>query len=144
MAHDNAGAVGFHLLPPLGKLVELTRVPNTSDEAASAAESFFSALGMHREWVNDAPGLVLGRLVCQLVNEALFAIGEGVGSAEDVDAGTTLGLNHPRGPVSWGREIGFEHVLATLGGLWDERREERYRPAPLLQRVVATGSESIS
>ena len=54
----------------------------------------------------------------------------------------TLGLNHPRGPVTWGRELGFDHVLATIDGLWDERREERYRAAPLLRRVVATG-ESI-
>jgi 3-hydroxybutyryl-CoA dehydrogenase len=142
-AHAIPGAVGFHLLPPLGKLVELTRLPDTTDEAATAVETFFAAIGMHREWVADAPGLVLGRLVCQLVNEALFAIGEGVGSAEDVDAGTTLGLNHPRGPVAWGREIGFDHVLAALDGLWEERREERYRAAPLLRRIVATG-ESIS
>ncbi len=142
-AHAIPGSVGFHLLPPLGKLVELTRLPDTRADAAERAEGFFQALGLHNEWVNDAPGLVLGRLVCQLVNEALFAIGEGVGSADDVDAGTTLGLNHPRGPVAWGREIGFEHVLATLDGLWEERREERYRAAPLLRRIVATG-ESIS
>jgi 3-hydroxybutyryl-CoA dehydrogenase len=141
--HAIPGAVGFHLLPPIGKLVELTRLPDTRDDAAEAGERFFTSLGLHHEWVGDAPGLVLGRLVCQLVNEALFAIGEGVGSADDVDAGTTLGLNHPRGPVAWGREIGFEHVLATMDGLWDERREERYRAAPLLRRVVATG-ESIS
>jgi 3-hydroxybutyryl-CoA dehydrogenase len=140
--HAIPGAVGFHLLPPIGKLVELTRLSDTDAEAAKAAECFFTSLGFHREWVEDAPGLVLGRLVCQLVNEALFAIGEGVGSAEDVDAGTTLGLNHPRGPVAWGREIGFDHVLATLDGLWEERREERYRAAPLLRRVVRTG-ESI-
>jgi 3-hydroxybutyryl-CoA dehydrogenase len=125
------------------KLVELTRLPGTRDDAADASQRFFTSLGMHHEWVADAPGLVLGRLVCQLVNEALFAIGEGVGSADDVDAGTTLGLNHPRGPVAWGRAIGFDHVLATLDGLWRERREERYRAAPLLQRVVASG-ESIS
>jgi 3-hydroxybutyryl-CoA dehydrogenase len=139
------GAVGFHLLPPMAdtKLVELTRLPDTRADASESAERFFTSLGMHHEWVADAPGLVLGRLVCQLVNEALFAIGEGVGSAEDVDAGTTLGLNHPRGPVSWGREIGFDHVLATIDGLWEERREERYRAAPLLRRIVATG-ESIS
>jgi 3-hydroxybutyryl-CoA dehydrogenase len=142
-AHAVSGAVGFHLLPPIGKLVELTRLPDTRNDAVEAAEGFFTSLGLHHEWVADAPGLVLGRLVCQLVNEALFAIGEGVGSAEDVDAGTTLGLNHPRGPVAWGREIGFDHVLATLDGLWGERREERYRAAPLLRRIVATG-ESIS
>ena len=92
--------------------------------------------------MEDSPGLVLGRIVCGLVNEALFAVGEGVGSGEDVDTGVMLGLNHPRGPVSWGREIGFDHVLATMDGIWEERREERYRAAPLLRRVAATG-ESI-
>jgi len=143
VAHALPGAAGFHLLPPIGKLVELTRLPDTRADAAQAAERFFTSLGLHHEWVEDAPGLVLGRLACQLVNEALFAIGEGVGSADDVDAGTTLGLNHPRGPVAWGREIGFDHVLATLDGLWHERREERYRAAPLLRRIVLTG-ESIS
>ena len=57
---------------------------------------------MHAERVGDAPGLVLGRIVAQLVNEACFAVGEGVGSAADVDAGMVLGLNHPRGPLEWG------------------------------------------
>jgi 3-hydroxybutyryl-CoA dehydrogenase len=128
-------AVGFHLLPPLGGLVELTRLPTTPDEHADAAAAFFRALGLHAEWVEDAPGLVLGRIVCQLVNEAWFAVGEGVGSPEDVDAGLELGLNHPRGPVAWGEAIGTDHVLAVIDGLWEERREERYRPAPLLRRA---------
>jgi 3-hydroxybutyryl-CoA dehydrogenase len=82
---------------------------------------------------------VLGRIVCGLVNEALFAVGEGVGPADDVDTGVTLGLNHPRGPVDWGRTIGLDHVLATIDGLYAERHEERYRAAPLLRRVVASG-----
>ncbi|MGZ4201926.1 MAG: 3-hydroxyacyl-CoA dehydrogenase family protein, partial [Thermoleophilaceae bacterium] len=138
------GAAGFHLLPPVAdaRLVELTRLPGTRHDAADRAGAFFTALGFEREWVEDAPGLVLGRIVCGLVNEALFAVGEGVGSGEDVDTGVMLGLNHPRGPVSWGREIGFDHVLATIDGIWEERREERYRAAPLLRRVAATG-ESI-
>jgi 3-hydroxybutyryl-CoA dehydrogenase len=82
---------------------------------------------------------VLGRMVCQLVNEAAFAIAEGVGSAGDVDAGLTLGLSHPRGPVEWSEAIGLDHVLAVLDGLWEERREERYRAAPLLRRQAALG-----
>ena len=77
---------------------------------------------------------MLGRIVCQLVNEAAFAIGEGVGSPADVDAGFTLGLAHPRGPVAWSEAIGLEHVVAVLDALWAERREERYRAAPLLRR----------
>jgi 3-hydroxybutyryl-CoA dehydrogenase len=135
------GAVGFHLLPPLedAKLVELTRLPGTQRFACDAAERFFASLGFLTEWVEDAPGLVLGRMVSQLVNEAAFAIGEGVGSPDDVDAGLTLGLSHPRGPVAWSEAIGLEHVLAILDGLSDERREERYRAAPLLRRAATLG-----
>lgn len=137
-ARGEPGAVGFHLLPPLGSLVELTRGPGTQPFAAEAAEGFFSQLGFHPEWVDDAPGLVLGRIACQLVNEAWFAVGEGVGSEADVDAGMMLGLAHPRGPIAWGEQIGVDHVMAVLDGLWAERREERYRPAPLLARKAAT------
>jgi 3-hydroxybutyryl-CoA dehydrogenase len=140
-ARGEAGAVGFHLLPPLeeAKLVELTRLPTTQRFACDASESFFAGLGFLTEWVEDAPGLVLGRMVGQLVNEAAFAIGEGVGSADDVDTGLTLGLSHPRGPVAWSEAIGLDHVLAVLDGLWSERREERYRAAPLLRRAATLG-----
>ena len=137
-ARGEPGAVGFGLLPPLGSLVELTRGPGTQAFAAEAAEVFFARLGLHAEWVGDAPGLVLGRIVCQLVNEAAFAVGEGVGSEEDVDVGMVLGLGHPRGPIAWGEAIGLGHAMAVLDGLWAERREERYRPAPLLVRRSAT------
>ena len=137
-ARGEPGAVGFGLLAPLGSLVELTRGPATQSFAAEAAESFFSRLGFHAEWVEDAPGLVLARIVCQLVNEAWFAVGEGVGSEQDVDTGLELGLGHPRGPIAWGEAIGLEHVTAVLDGLWRERREERYRTAPALFRNCAT------
>ncbi len=134
-ASGEKGACGFHLLPPLDgvSLVELTRNQHTRPLTAEKADEAFRCLGFHPEWVADAPGLVLGRIVCQLVNEAAFAIGEGVGSADDVDAGLTLGLNHPRGAVAWGDEVGLDHVLATIDGLWAERREDRYRAAPLLR-----------
>ncbi|MDX6672292.1 MAG: 3-hydroxybutyryl-CoA dehydrogenase [Solirubrobacteraceae bacterium] len=141
-ALDPAGtAVGFHALVPLdgSRLVELTRTDSTSDLAAQRAERLFATLGMHAEWVGDAPGLVLGRIVCQLVNEAAFALREGVGSPEDVDAGMELGLNHPRGPLGWADEIGLDHVLAVLDGLWEETREERYRACPDLRARVADG-----
>lgn len=131
-------AVGFHALPPFSdcKLVELTRSESSSPAAAARAERFFAALGKHVEWVGDAPGLVLGRIVCQLVNESAFALGEGVGSAQDIDTGMVLGLNHPRGPLAWADEIGLDHVLLVLEALCEEYREERYRPAPALQRLV--------
>ncbi|MBS1871450.1 MAG: 3-hydroxyacyl-CoA dehydrogenase [Actinobacteria bacterium] len=134
-------AVGFHALPPLerGGLVELTRGSDSPDAAAAAAERFFATLGLHTEWVGDAPGLVLGRIVCQLVNEAAFAVGEGVGTPADLDAGMVHGLNHPRGPLAWGDAIGLDHVLSVLDALWSEQREERYRAAPLLRRLVLSG-----
>jgi 3-hydroxybutyryl-CoA dehydrogenase len=129
-------SVGFHTLPPFDecRLVELTRSESSSPAAVARAERFFTALGKHVEWVGDAPGLVLGRIVCQVINESAFALGEGVGSAQDIDTGMVLGMAHPRGPMAWAREIGLDHVLAVLGGLWEEYREERYRPAAALRR----------
>jgi 3-hydroxybutyryl-CoA dehydrogenase len=141
-ALDPGGAaVGFHALPPLREshLVELTGSPTSSPAAARAAEAFFASLGKHTVWVEDAPGLVLGRIVCQVVNEAAFALGEGVGSAEDIDAGMIHGLNYPRGPLAWADEIGLDHVTAVLEGLFEERGEERYRMAPALRRLVLSG-----
>jgi 3-hydroxybutyryl-CoA dehydrogenase len=135
------GSVGFHALPPLdeSRLVELTRGPDSADSAALAAERFFATLGKHVAWVGDAPGLVLGRIVAQLINEAAFALLERVGSAEDIDAGLVYGMNYPRGALAWGDRIGLEHVLSILDGLYEERHEERYRAAPLLRELVWTG-----
>ncbi len=134
-------AVGFHALPPFSesRLVELVAGVDSASSAANAAQSFFRALGKHVEWVGDCPGLVLGRIVAQLVNEAAFALVERVGSAEDIDAGFVDGLNYPRGALAWGDMIGLDHVLAVLDGLYEERHEERYRAAPLLRELVWTG-----
>jgi 3-hydroxybutyryl-CoA dehydrogenase len=135
------GAVGFHALPPLapGRLVELTRSPATTPAAAHRTEELLATMGLHSAWVADAPGLVLGRIVCQVINESAFAVAEGVGSVEDVDAGMVLGLNHPRGPLAWADAIGLDHVLAVLDALRHELGEERYRAAPLLRTLVAEG-----
>jgi 3-hydroxybutyryl-CoA dehydrogenase len=141
-ALDPAGsAVGFHILPPLqqAQLVELTRSDSSSPVAAARAERFFQALGKHVTWVGDAPGLVLGRIVCQVINESAFALGEGVGGAADIDTGMLLGLSHPHGPFEWADEIGLDHVLTVLEALSQEYREERYRPAPALRRMVQAG-----
>jgi 3-hydroxybutyryl-CoA dehydrogenase len=135
------GAVGFHALPPLDgtRLVELTRSATTTTVAAERAEAFFASLGRHVAWVGDAPGLVLGRIVCQLANEACFAVTEDVGTPDDIDDGMVLGLNHPRGPFAWLREIGPTHVLAVLDALRLELGEERYRAAPMLRRLATEG-----
>jgi 3-hydroxybutyryl-CoA dehydrogenase len=134
-------AVGFHVMAPFehAALVELTRTESSSPGAAARAERFFQVLGKHVAWVADGPGLVLGRIVCQLINESAFALGEGVGSTRDVDTGMVLGLSHPRGPFEWADAIGIEHVLAVLGALGEEYREERYRPAPALRRLAQAG-----
>jgi 3-hydroxybutyryl-CoA dehydrogenase len=133
-------AVGFHALPPLDAtaVVELTRAAGTAAVAAERAEAFFAALGRRTAWVDDAPGLVLGRIVCQLINEACFAVAEGVGTREDVDDGMVLGLNHPRGPFAWCEAIGTTHVLGVLDALRIELGEERYRAAPLLRRLATS------
>jgi 3-hydroxybutyryl-CoA dehydrogenase len=134
-------AVGFHALPPLhsSHMVELTRGLDSARSAADAAERFFDTLGKRTMWVGDAPGLVLGRIVCQVANEAAFALGEGLGSAGNIDIGMVHGLNYPRGILAWADEIGLDHVLSVLDALVLERGEERYRAAPLLRRLAFSG-----
>jgi 3-hydroxybutyryl-CoA dehydrogenase len=95
--------------------------------------------GPHR--AEDPPGVqlsseeldLLNRVQCCIVNEGVFALGEGVGSADDIDAGVKLGLNWPKGSIELGRDLGFGHVLATMDDLWDRYHEERYRAAPMLR-----------
>ena len=143
-AQDPGGAsAGFFLPTPVldGGVVELTRTPATAPATVAAAERFFATLGRRAEWVGDGPGLVSGRMLAQLVNEACFALGEGAGGAADIDTGMMLGLNHPRGPLAWGDEIGPAAVLDTLLALWEEYREERYRPAPALVRAARSETE---
>jgi 3-hydroxybutyryl-CoA dehydrogenase len=104
----------------------------------------YSGDGPHRP--DDDPNATLSnddrelleRIQCQIVNEAAFALGEGVGTAEDIDAGVKLGLNWPKGSLELGRELGFDRVLVRLDELWDSYREERYRAAPLLRRGALT------
>ena len=120
--------------------MELTATPATPPEAIGRARELAAALGQHVEQVGDAPGLVLGRIVSQLVNEAAFLIGEGNGTAADVDAGLELGVNHPRGPVAFSRDIGLGHVTSVLAALRRDRGEA-YRAAPLLTERAALGGD---
>jgi 3-hydroxybutyryl-CoA dehydrogenase len=116
----------FYAVVPLG-MVEVT---------GEAGEAAFKGLGLHTERVQAAPGGVLARIVCQVINESAFALGEGVGSTKDIDKGMLLGLSHPRGPFAWMEQIGAKNVLGTLEALSDAYREERYRPAPVLRRLA--------
>jgi 3-hydroxybutyryl-CoA dehydrogenase len=117
---------------PFYTIVPLSLVEVTGD----AGEQAFRGLGLHTERVQPVTGGVLARIVCQVINESAFALGEGVGSADDIDTGMMLGLSHPRGPFAWMREIGPALVLRTLEALGDEYREERYRPAPTLRHLA--------
>jgi 3-hydroxybutyryl-CoA dehydrogenase len=99
----------------------------------AAGEQAFAGLGLHTARVQPSAVGVLPRIVCQVINECAFALGEGVGSAQDIDAGMTLGMNYPRGPLAWADAIGLEQVTATLDLLWQAYREERYRMAPALR-----------
>jgi 3-hydroxybutyryl-CoA dehydrogenase len=134
-------AAGCHLLAPLeaARAVELTATTLTEPLALERAEQLVASIGRVAERVGDAPGLVLGRVVAQLVNESAFLIGEGHASADDVDKGLELGVNHPRGPVEWSELIGLGQVVSILDALHDELGEERYRVAPLLRRSLAVG-----
>lgn len=139
-------AAGFHVLPPLSaaRSIEVTSTPVTDEVALEHLLEFVEAIGCHAEVVGDAPGLILGRVVSQLINEAAFLIGEGNGLPQDVDAGLELGLSHPRGPVAWSRQIGLSHVVSVLDALHRELGEERYRVAPLLRRRLAVGAVGLA
>jgi 3-hydroxybutyryl-CoA dehydrogenase len=130
-------AAGFHAVAPLGGAIELTRTPRTDPVAWERSVALVAALGKLALEVDDVPGLVAGRVVCQIINEAYFLLGAGLGTPEDVDAGLELGLRHPRGPIAWGEAVGLPAVVATLDGLHRTLGEERYRVAPLLRKRAA-------
>lgn len=103
------------------------------------AKSFWQSLEMKPVVVADGPGLVRARTVCCLINEAASALFEGVASAEDIDTAMRLGTNYPHGPFEWADIIGVDTVLGVMNGLFHEWGEDRYRPSPLLRRMVLAG-----
>ncbi len=139
---DNpARVVGFAVLPPLpaNGIVELAQALQTEEPALGQAELFWQGIGQETTIVADGPGLVRARIVCCLVNEATTALMEGVASAADIDQAMKLGTNYPYGPLEWGDMIGLDAVLGVMTGLFNEWGEDRYRPAPLLKRMVLAG-----
>jgi 3-hydroxybutyryl-CoA dehydrogenase len=133
-------SVHYVALPDLetARLVEVARDESMSEGEAAEVERYFRAAGKHVEWVGEAAGLVLGRILAQIVNEAHFAVGQGVASAEDCDTAMRLGFNWPRGPFEWGSAIGLGRAVAILDALHRSLGEERYRVSPLLRRRAAS------
>jgi 3-hydroxybutyryl-CoA dehydrogenase len=139
--HARHRVVGFGVLPPLeaGQTVELAAGPWTEQAALEQAAAFFHGLALETATVPDGPGLIFPRILCMIINEAAFALMEGVASAEDIDAAMRLGMNHRLGPLEWADRIGLDQVLAVLEALQVEYGEDKYRPAPLLRQLVRAG-----
>lgn len=133
--------VGFATFYPLKdkKVVELTKGLRTEEPAFREAENFFRALGKEPACVKDAPGLVFPRILSLIVNEAARALEEGVAEAEEIDTAMKLGVNYPEGPLRWADRVGLDEILTVLEGLQAETGEDRYRPAPLIKKMVLAG-----
>jgi 3-hydroxybutyryl-CoA dehydrogenase len=130
--------VGLGALPSFlqGSLVELCTIEETSGKAQAAAGELFRTLGKETALVTDGVGMVLPRIVCMIVNEAYFAMQEGVAPAREIDTAMKLGTNYPRGPVEWGDRIGLRQVLAVLSALHVYFGEDRYRASPALRAAL--------
>jgi len=130
--------VGFATFYPLKdrKMIELTGGLRTPEGPLQEAEGFFRALGKETARVKDSPGLVFPRILSLIINEAVRSLDEGVAGAEEIDVAMRLGTNYPSGPLRWADQIGLDEVLAVLEGLERESGDDRYRPAPLLRKMV--------
>ena len=133
--------IGMHFMNPVPvmKLVEVIRGIATSDETYRATRELAEAMGKTPVEVNDAPGFVSNRVLMPMINEAIFALYEGVGTAEAIDQIMKLGMNHPMGPLQLADFIGLDVCLAIMNVLYDGFSDSKYRPCPLLRKYVDAG-----
>jgi len=133
--------IGMHFFNPvpLMALVEVIRGLQTSDETVAAVRSFADRLGKTPIVVRNSPGFVVNRILCPMINEAIFALQEGLASADDIDNGMRLGCNHPIGPLALADMIGLDVLLAVMNVFYADFNDPKYRPAPLLKEMVAAG-----
>jgi 3-hydroxybutyryl-CoA dehydrogenase len=133
--------LGMHFMNPvpLMTLVELIRGQATSAESMRVASELSVALGKRPVEAADYPGFIANRVLMPMINEAIYAVMEGVGSAEAIDTVMKLGMNHPMGPLTLADFIGLDVCLAILNVLHDGLGDPKYRPCPLLRRMVAAG-----
>ncbi|HQG31774.1 MAG TPA: 3-hydroxyacyl-CoA dehydrogenase NAD-binding domain-containing protein [Deltaproteobacteria bacterium] len=132
--------IGTHFFNPVPvmKLLEIIKGYETSDETLQIALDWGKKIGKECIVVNEAPAFVVNRVLCTMLNEAFFALGEGLASAEDIDKGMVLGCNHPIGPLALADLVGLETLLHVIEGLHKELGD-KYRPAPMLVQLVRAG-----
>jgi len=133
--------IGMHFMnpPPVMQLIEIIRGLQTSDATYQSVLELAKKLGKTTVTSKDVPGFIVNRVLIPLINEACFALQEGLATAEDIDLGVRLGLNHPMGPLTLADFIGLDTCLFIAEVLHRELGDDKYRPAPLLRQYVAAG-----
>ena len=133
--------IGMHFMNPvpLMKLVEVIRGLRTSDQTAKIIKELAEKMGKIPVEVNDGPGFVSNRVLFAMINEAMFCLQDGTGTAESIDSVMKLGMNHPMGPLELADLIGLDVSLNILNVLYDGFNDSKYRPCPLLKKMVQAG-----
>jgi 3-hydroxybutyryl-CoA dehydrogenase len=133
--------IGTHFFNPVPMmaLLEIIRGLQTSDDTHAKAMAFAQRVGKTPITVRNSPGFVVNRILCPMINEAIFVLQEGLATAEDIDTGMKLGCNHPIGPLALADMIGLDTMLAVMRVFHDGFGDPKYRPAPLLVDMVAAG-----
>lgn len=133
--------IGMHFMNPVPvmRLVELIRGAATADDTLAVVKEVAEAMGKTPVEVNDAPGFVVNRILIPMLNEACFVLQEGIATPEGIDQAMTLGANHPMGPLALADLIGLDTCLAIMEVLHRDMGEDKYRPCPLLRKLVQAG-----